>query len=143
MSHMRAFACLPVLAAAAVLASGAGAQAPIHCQAKSIGPGSLQRGGIAGAACLLAAFDHGCRSASYTLSQFGVDTVHSLKFDTLRLPGGTCGVAVLETFRVVPQPPRLGDSHTCGRLRKTAAGDIVADRCKPDSATISLTKPAG
>ena len=116
------------------------AVAAIHCPAKSVGPGSLQRGGTAGAACLLAAFDDGCRPADYTLSQFGVDTIHSLKFRTLKLAGGRCGVAVVETFRVVPQPPRTGESHTCGRLRRTAAGDIVADRCKPAAATISLTK---
>ena len=121
---------LPVLAAAAIT----------HCQARSIGPGSLQRGGTAGAACVLAAFADGCRAADYTLSQIGVDTIHSEKFRTLKLPGGRCGVSVVETFRVVPQPARLGESHTCGRLRKTAAGDVVADRCKPEAATISLTK---
>lgn len=139
MTHMRALAAIAVLIAASALASAAGAATPVHCQTRSIGPGSLQRGGTAGAACLLAAFDNGCRAADYTLSQFGVDTIHSEAFRTLKLPGGHCGVAVLETFRVIPQKPHLGESHTCGRLRRTAT-DIVADRCKPDAATISLTK---
>lgn len=119
------------------------AAAAIHCPAKSVGPGSLQRGGTAGATCLLAAFRNGCRAADYTLSQFGVDTIHAERFRTVKLPGGHCGVSILETFRVVPQPPHLGESHTCGRLRKTAAADIVADRCTPAAATISLTKPKG
>ena len=108
-----------------------------HCQARSIGPGSLQRGGTAGAACLLSSFQNGCRASEYTLSAFGVDTEHSLTFRVGRA-SGRCTVAVSETFRVVPQPPHQGRRYACLRVRRTAA-DIVADRCTP-RATVSLTK---
>ena len=133
MSGMRALTLIPVLAAATALAAGAGAATPTHCQAKSIGPGSLQRGGTSGAACLLAAFRERCRSADYTLSQFGVDTVHSLTFRTERRSTG-CAVLVTESFRVVPQQPRVTARYLCRRLRP-----LVADRCTPRRA-ISLTR---
>ena len=55
-----------------------------HCQARSIGPGSLQRGGTAGASCLLFAFQNGCRPADYTLSSFGVDTARTRRFASSR-----------------------------------------------------------
>jgi len=108
-----------------------------HCPPASIGPGSLHRGGTAGAACFLAAFQDGCRPADYTLSSFGVDTVHSLVFRVDR-QNARCTVAVRESFRVVPQQPRPGTSHNCLRIRR-AGSDIVADRCTPPG-TISLTK---
>lgn len=137
---MRILTVIPVLAAAAALASGAAAATPVHCQARSIGPGSLQRGGTAGAACLLAAFDKGCRAADYTLSQFGVDTAHSETFRTQSTSGG-CQVVVTESFRVVPQQPHVTGHRTCMRMRRTAT-DVVADRCAPKQ-TISLTKLSG
>jgi hypothetical protein len=108
-----------------------------QCQARSIGPGSLRRGGTAGAACLMAAFDDNCRTADYTLSAFGVDTVHSIEFRTERRSTG-CAVLVTERFRVVPQKPHVTAYRVCARVHKTRAG-IVADRCTP-ARTISLTK---
>jgi hypothetical protein len=108
-----------------------------HCQARSIGPGSLQRGGTAGASCLLAAFDDNCRAADYTLSAFGIDTIHSIEFRTERRSTG-CVVLITESFRVVPQKPHVTARRACARVHKTDAG-IVADRCKP-ARTISLTK---
>jgi hypothetical protein len=110
-----------------------------QCQARTIGPGSLRHGGTAGAACLLAAFDDGCRAASYTLSAFGVDTVHSLQFRTERRTNG-CAVLVTESYRVVPQQPRVTGHRACARVHKTDAG-IVADRCTP-AGPVSLTKLA-
>jgi hypothetical protein len=109
----------------------------IHCAAKSVGPSSLQRGGSAGVVCLLNAFRDHCRVADYTLSSFGVDTIHSEIFST-ELRAGGCTIVVTESFRVVPQPQRATGHHTCTRVRKTSS-DIVAGRCTP-RATISLTK---
>ena len=130
-----AIALLPALAAAAAATAGSAAS-PTHCQAKSIGPGSLRRGGTTGAACLLAAFRDGCRPADYMLSQFGVDTIHSLTFATRRRSFG-CTVLVTESFRVVPQRPRVTGRYVCLRLRP-----LAAERCTP-SRTISLTTIAG
>ena len=118
-----------IAAAAAALAL---ALAPQHCAARSTGPGSLQRGGTAGAACLLAAFRSGCRPADYVLSEFGVDTIHSLTFRTVHRSTG-CAVLVTESFRVVPQQPHVTGRFACARLRP-----LVADRCTPRR-TISLT----
>ena len=108
-----------------------------NCQARAIGPGSLRRGGTAGAACLMAAFDGGCRAADYTLSAYGVDTIHSIQFRAARGTSG-CAVLVTESFRVIPQQPHVTARRTCARVHKTAAG-IVADRCTP-AQTVSLTK---
>ncbi|MGH2971446.1 MAG: hypothetical protein ACRDNM_04990 [Gaiellaceae bacterium] len=108
------------------------AAAAIQCQAKSIGPASLHRGGTAGAACMLAAYKE-CRAAGYELSSFGVDTVRT---ETFRIVG--CKVYVTESFRVVPQQPRVLGRFVCTRLRKTSTGNVVADRCSPRK-TISLT----
>jgi hypothetical protein len=116
-----------MLALATVLAA-------TQCQARSVGPGSLRRGGTAGADCMLAAYRDDCRSAGYTLSSFGVDTVRT---ETFRLIG--CTVYVTETFRVVPQQPRVLGRFVCKRIRKTTAGDVVADTCAP-AKTLSLTK---
>ena len=114
--------------------------AATQCQARSIGPGSVQRGGTAGATCLLAAYRDNCRAADYTLSAFGVDTAHTLTFRTERRTGG-CAVLVTESFHVIPQKPRVTGHRTCARLRRTTT-DVVADRCMPRG-TISLTKLAG
>jgi hypothetical protein len=130
---------IAVLAAAALVASSAHAATPVQCPARTIGPGSLRKGGDAGARCLLAAYRHGCRTARYTLASYGVDTVAVEIFRTRRLAGGRCDVDVEQTNRIVPQPAHMVDRHTCNRLRATA-GDVVADRCAP-AATVSLTKP--
>ena len=129
---------IALIAAAAVLASGANAAAPQQCAARTIGPGSLHKGGTVGATCLLAAYRDGCRRATYRLSSYGVDTIAVETFTTHPLGGGRCGVVVVHSFRVVPQQPRVLSRHTCTRLRKTTT-DVLADRCTP-AATVSLTK---
>ena len=113
------------------------AAAAIQCQARSVGPGSLRRGGTAGAACMLTAYEDKCRSAAYSLSSFGVDTVRTETFRMLH-----CTVYITTTFRVVPQQPHVLSRVVCTRIRKTSAGDVVADRCTPKQ-TISLTQPGG
>ena len=120
-----------MLALATVLAA-------TQCQARSVGPGSLRRGGTSGADCMLAAYRDDCRSAGYTLSSFGVDTVQEVTFRMLRGANG-CTVYVTQSFRVVPQQPRVNGRFICHRLRKTTDGDVVADRSAP-AKTISLTK---
>ncbi|HUZ97936.1 MAG TPA: hypothetical protein VMU74_01120 [Gaiellaceae bacterium] len=108
-----------------------------QCQARTVGPGSLRRGGTAGASCMLAAFDDHCRPAAYTLSSFGVDTIRTFSFRTTA-HGNGCAVSITETFRVVPQQPRVLSRRVCARVHKTDAG-IVADRCTPAGA-VSLTR---
>jgi hypothetical protein len=108
-----------------------------HCPPASVGPGSLHRGGTAGAACLLAAFRDGCRPADYTLSAFGVDTIHTRAFRTARRDG-RCVALVTESYRVVPQQPHVTGHQACVRVRRTAT-DVVADRCTP-AGTVSLTR---
>ena len=124
-----------MLALLAVIVAGTGSVQ--HCPARSIGPGSLQRGGTAGATCLLSSFQNGCRPADYTLSSFGVDTVHARKFQVERR-NGACAVLVTDSNRVIPQPPRILARRTCSRVHRLN-GDVVADRCSTRE-TISLTK---
>ena len=121
-----------------VVAASAGASRAQTCAPRSIGPGSLLRGGTAGAACLLHAYQHGCTPAQYTLSSFGVDTIASLRFALLRR-NGKCTIAVTRSFRVVPQQPRVTAAGTCKTIRKTPT-DIVAAGCSGGlSPTTSLT----
>jgi hypothetical protein len=135
---MRATVFLLALVLSLVIASSAGASSAQTCPPRSIGPGSLLHGGTAGAACLLRAYQHGCTSAQYTLSSFGVDTIATLRF-TLVKRNGKCAVAVTRSFRVVPQKPRVTAAGTCKTLRKTAT-DIVAAGCSGGlSPTTSLT----
>jgi hypothetical protein len=108
-----------------------------HCQARSIGPGSFHRGGTAGASCLLSSFENGCRPADYTLSSFGVDTIHTRRFVVERR-NGACTVLVTESNRVVPRPPLVISRRTCTRVHRLS-GDVVADRCTTHE-TVSLTK---
>jgi len=119
-----------MLALATVLAA-------TQCQARSVGPGSLRRGGTSGVDCMLAAYRDDCRSAGYTLSSFGVDTVQEVTFRMIHGANG-CTVYITQSFRVVPQQPRVNGRFICHRIRKTTAGDVVADRCTP-AKTISLT----
>jgi hypothetical protein len=86
---------------------------------------------------MLSAFRE-CRAAGYTLSSFGVDTVREESFRIVPRAGG-CAVYVTDTNRVVPQQPRVLRRVVCTRLRKTPAGDVVADHCSPPT-TVSLTK---
>ena len=108
-----------------------------HCQARSVGPGSLLRGGTAGASCLLTSFQNGCKPADYTLSSFGIDTIHARRFVVERR-NGACAVLVTDTNRVVPQQPRVIARRTCSRVHRLN-GDVVTDRCTTHE-TISLTK---
>jgi len=134
---LRTLALTAALVCAAAFAAGAGA-ATRQCQARSIGPGSLRQGGTKGAACLLAAFQQGCRPAEYVLTAFGVDTAATEDFRTSRR-AGRCEVVVLTSFRVIPQTPHVFPTRTCARLRKVGA-DVVADRCTAGTpAAISLT----
>lgn len=129
-------ALIPVLAAAAALASGAAAAGP-PCPASSIGPGSLHRGGTTGATCLLSAFRSDCQG-NYVLSAYGVDTVHSETF-RLQRRNGVCVVVVAESFRVVPQKPHLTIERTCTKLLRQGT-DVVAVLCTGKAPhTISLT----
>ncbi len=139
---MRSLALLTALVSAAALATSAvaasaGAATGVQCQARTIGPGSLRHGGTAGASCLLSSFQNGCRPADYTLSSFGVDTIHARRFVVERR-NGACVVLVTDTNRVVPQPPRVLAKRTCSRVHRLN-GDVVADRCTTRE-TISLTK---
>jgi hypothetical protein len=86
---------------------------------------------------MLSAFRE-CHAAGYTLSSFGVDTVREESF-RIEPRGSRCAVYVTDSNRVVPQQPRVLRRVACTRLRKTAADDVVADRCTP-ATTISLTK---
>jgi hypothetical protein len=108
-----------------------------QCQARSVGPGSLRRGGTAGATCLLSSFQNGCRAADYTVSSFGVDTIHARRFEVTRR-NGACVVLVTDSNRVIPQRPRVLARRTCSRVHRLN-GDVVADRCATRE-TISLTK---
>jgi hypothetical protein len=125
---------MPYMLALLALVATAGVT---QCQARTVGPGSLQHGGTAGASCLLAAFEANCRPAVYTLAAYGVDTIHSLQFRTARRTTG-CAVLVTESYRVIPQQPHVTAHRACARVHKAAAG-VVADRCTP-AATVSLTK---
>ena len=116
------------LAAAAVLAAGAAAGKTLDCGTRSVGPGSLRRGGTAGAACLLRAFQQSCKAAEYRLSLFGVDTVRTEDF-RVALRDGRCGVEVTTSFRVVPQQQHVTGRRRCARVHRTGGGDIVADGC--------------
>jgi len=140
--HRLPAAAAAALTAAALLAAGAAAAGPLDCGARSVGPGSLHRGGTSGAACLLRAFEQSCRAADYRLSLFGVDTVSSEDFRVV-FRGGRCGVEVTTSFRVVPQQPHVTGTRRCARVRRIASGDIVADRCTGGPpAAVSLTRPS-
>jgi hypothetical protein len=139
--HMRA-SLMPLLALAAsvVLAASAGAATTQVCPARSIGPGALSRGSTAGAECMLRAYRHGCATATYELSSFGVDTIATLRFQLVRR-GGSCTIGVSRSFHVVPQKPRVTAVGRCKTLRRTAT-DIVAAGCSGSglAPTASLTR---
>src|SRR5262249_26976364 len=80
-----------------------------------------------GARCLLAAYRHYCRQATYRLSLFGVDTVASREFGLVSSRSG-CLVAVTSSFRVVPQPAHVTGKGTCRTLRAIGR-NIVAGSC--------------
>jgi hypothetical protein len=125
-------------AVAAALAAGSPAQgATPSCGTRSVGPGTLVRGTGAGAPCLLAAYQHGCRAASYRLSMFGVDTSAVSDFRTAK-HGGGCVVAVTSTTRVFPRPPNAPKTGTCASLKKSGT-DVVAVRCRGGGLAPSLS----
>jgi hypothetical protein len=136
-SRVTAAAAVAALCAAAFAAVASAAA--VHCLAASIGPGSLHRGGAAGARCMLAQYQDHCHAADYVLSSFGVDTVHQETF-RLAVQSSRCRIVVTESFRVVPQQQHMLGVRTCARLRAVGT-DVVADRCtRGPPATISLTK---
>ena len=138
--HRLPAATAAALTAATLLAAGAAAGGTLDCGVRSVGPGSLLRGGTAGAACLLGAFQHRCRAAAYRLSLFGVDTVDTEDFRVAQR-NGRCGVEVTTSFAIVPQRPHVTGTRRCARVRRAAGGDIVADRCTGGPpVTVSLTR---
>jgi hypothetical protein len=130
---------LAVAAVLAVAASGAASRTQV-CAARSIGPGTLVRGNTTGADCMLRAYLHGCSSATYRLSIFGVDTVATVRFQLVRR-SGSCAIDATRSFRVVPQEPHLTAVGRCMTLRR-ASTDVVATGCSGSglSATMSLTR---
>ena len=129
---VRRFLVLLLAASAAVLAAGAASAAPRRCPTRTIGPGSLHRGGTKGAACVLTAFSNGCKPVEYLLSSFGVDTAATEDFRVERR-AGTCDVVVITSFRVVPQTPHVFPPRTCRRVRRVGT-DVVAERCTAGTA---------
>ena len=122
---------------AAVAAGSAHAATRPTCGSYSVGPGTHRAGSAHGATCLLTQFKR-CRSASYTLSVFGVDTIATDAFSVANADGH-CFVSVQMTNRVVPQQPRPLGTALCSAL--VAKGtDVVAVNCTGAPAkTISLT----
>lgn len=131
--------CLALAAALAVVASAA-ASRTLTCPPRSIGPGALARGSTAGAECMLRAYRHGCTSAEYQLSSFGVDTVATLRFQLVRR-NRVCAIDVTRSFRIVPQKPHVTAVGRCKTLRRSGA-DIVATGCTGSGlmTTMSLTR---
>ena len=129
----RAFVLFVTASLAVAVAAGANAGAAMRrCQSRTVGPGSLVRGGKQGAACMLAAFQNGCKPAEYLLSSFGVDTAATEDFRIERR-AGTCDVNVITSFGVVPQTPHVFPPRTCRRIHRLGA-DVVADRCTAGTA---------
>jgi hypothetical protein len=127
------------VAAAAVLSAGAGAASPTPtCGSYSVGPGSHTAGSVKSAQCLLHQFAR-CHSATYRLSQFGVDTIAVDDFSVSNADGH-CFVSVQTSFRVVPQAPKPGATAFCASL-KAKGSDVIAVNCIGGSLpkTISLT----
>lgn len=126
--------CLVLLSA---LAAGSAHAATRSCGTLAVGPGALRHGTSGGPACLLQAY-RSCRTATFTLSTFGVDTIATDVFRVARAAGG-CRVEVDATFKVVPQRGHAR-SGVCRAVRR-AGGDIVAVGCSGGlpGTTISLT----
>jgi hypothetical protein len=127
-------------AAAAVLAAGASAAAAPAptCGAYSVGPGSHTAGTVKSAQCLLHQFVR-CHSATYRLSQFGVDTIAVDDFSVSNADGH-CFVSVQASFRVVPRAAKPGATAFCAKL-EAKGSDVVAVNCTGGNLpkTISLT----
>ena len=121
----------------AIVASAAAPAATVDCGSRSVGPGALVRTVGPGASCLLRAFQQRCRPASYRLSSFGVDTIGTDTFRTVRR-AGACEVAVAITFHLVPQPPRQTGSGYCKTLKRRGT-DIVAGGCTGTGLPTSLS----
>ena len=126
-----------VIAGTALVAARAVPAATLDCGSRSIGPGDLARGTGPGPACLLRAFQEHCRPASYRLSSFGVDTIGTDTFRTVRR-AGRCQIEVAITFHVVPRPPRRTGSGYCRTLRRVGT-DVVAGRCTGEGLPTSLS----
>jgi len=130
---------LVLVLAAAVLAPGAAARpaATPTCGSYSVGPGSHTAGSTEGAKCLLQQFNR-CKSASYRLSVFGLDTIAGDNF-TVANADGHCFVSVQTSFRVVPQQAKPGATLFCAKLAANGA-DVLAVNCTGGKTkTISLT----
>jgi hypothetical protein len=143
---LRRAALAAVAASVCLLAPFSGAASPAAaaraatiraCGSRSLGPGSPLKGSDAGALCLLAAFAR-CAPASFTLSDFGVDTIARDVFSVEHTAVG-CRVALSQSFRVVPRP---ATAHTglCRALRREGSA-VLAIGCvgKDLPAEVSLT----
>lgn len=121
-----------------LLAAAATGGNPQLCTTRTVGPGAHREGGTGGAACLLAAYQQGCRRAQYILSSVGLSVFVVENFSVERF-SGRCTVVVLRNVAVIKQPSRV-TSRTCTQLHRVGT-DVVADRCTGGTpATISLTK---
>jgi hypothetical protein len=131
---------LVVLALAAAAFSPAALARPAStpsCGSYSVGPGSHTAGNAKGARCLLQQFTR-CKSASYRLSLFGLDTIAVDDF-TVANADGHCFVSVETSTRIVPQQARPGPTLFCAKLAAKGA-DVVAVNCSGGTAkTLSLT----
>jgi hypothetical protein len=130
---------MKILALALVLAAvaaGSAHAASKSCGTLSVRAGSVYQGATGGPACMLAAFQ-ACKAATFTLSDYGVDTIATDTFTVAKGSAG-CRVGVVGTFRVVPQAPHTL-SASC-RALKRAGSDVVATGCTGSLGTpISLT----
>lgn len=128
-----------VIGAGVWVGSGGAGGREVNCGSSSLGPGALVHGSKAGASCLLRSFQQHCRPATYRLSRFGVDTVSVEQFRVVSR-GGRCQIAVVATFRVVPQPAHATGHGYCEAIGRRG-GDIVVSGCTGTGvqATISLT----
>jgi hypothetical protein len=137
----RALVVRTVLISAVLLGTLAAARAApataVDCGLRSVGPGALVRSVGPGPSCLLRAFEQRCRPASYRLSSFGVDTIGTDTFRTVRR-AGACEVAVTIMFHLVPQPPKRTGSGYCRTLRRRGI-DVVAGGCTGTGLPASLS----
>jgi hypothetical protein len=128
-----------VMADAFAMNADAAVLSVINCGSTTVGPSAIAPGKTAGALCLLHAYRSNCRSAVYSLSTFGIDTIARDNFRLVRLRG-ICRINVTTSFRVVPQKPHAVASGQCSTLTQRGT-EIVASDCvgKGLPASISLT----
>ena len=127
--------------AGTALAAHAAPASTLNCGSRSVGPGALIRKNGDGPTCLLRAFQLHGRPATYRLSSFGIDTVATDTFRTVRR-GGVCQAAVAISFRVIPQTARLTGSGHCRALKQVGV-DVVAGNCTGSGLPASVSVRTG